>query len=373
MTGIKIETSNSSADEKTVRIYFQYLLDSIISQNDYDNLKVNLDSLKNALPQETADIDKLQVNISKVIEDFKATKAYKGIGDTEKEINDFVKASLEKLKKRVGDDFKAKMDEIETGMSSARMNSTKNIQAFLSSDAMKVIDMTINLKLVEGVYDSTVKYIAEGGIEYEFSLNTRSLEIFKEPIKFGSLEKGVRIPVSSGSNWVGKETQVDYERIDRYYLSSASISKGNLFVVFSDPDSDGKVTFVMSRGNDSAFLSIEYSIDKQTIDITGNSALSSTIEMERIQDPLDRIYGSIMEIEGNKMKLTHLSDNGNEIIDTGNIRQFAMKVFEMKKDLLQNVLKNQPGTKTESFNVKEKLALAGTSGKEIGKMLGIEI
>ncbi|WP_443369337.1 hypothetical protein [Cuniculiplasma sp. SKW4] len=332
-----------------------------------------MDNIKNALPQEIADIDKLQVGISKIIDDFKASKSYKGIGETEKEINDFVKASLEKLKKRVGDDFKSKMDEIETAMSSAKMNSVKNIQAFLSSDALKVIDMSINLRLIEGIYDSSVKYIAEGGIEYEFSLNTRSLEIFKEPIKFGSLEKGVKIPVNSGSNWVGKETQVDYEKIDRYYLSSASISKGNLFVVFSDPDSDGKVTFVMSRGNDNAFLSIEYSIDKQTIDITGNSALSSTIEMERIQDPLDRIYGSIMEIEANKMKLIHLYQNGNEVLETGNLRQFAMKVFEMKKDILQNLLKEQSSNTGGSVNVKERLSLAGNSGIELAKMMGISI
>lgn len=325
------------------------------------------------MPQEIADIDKLQVGISKIIEDFKATKSYKGIGETEKEINDFVRASLEKLKKRVSDDFKSKMDEIETAMSSARMNSVKNIQAFLSSDALKVIDMSINLRLIEGIYDSSVKYIAEGGIEYEFSLNTRSLEIFKEPIKFGSLEKGVKIPVNSGSNWVGKETQVDYEKIDRYYLSSASISKGNLFVVFSDPDSDGKVTFVMSRGNDNAFLSIEYSIDKQTIDITGNSALSSTIEMERIQDPLDRIYGSIMEIEANKMKLIHLYQNGNEVLETGNLRQFAMKIFEMKKDILQNLLTNKSSNSLGSVNVKERLSLAGDSGSEIAKMIGLSI
>ncbi|MGP6207158.1 hypothetical protein ACNF42_03885 [Cuniculiplasma sp. SKW3] len=348
-------------------------MDSIISQNEYDNLKNNMDNIKNALPQEIADIDKLQVGISKIIDDFKASKSYKGIGETEKEINDFVKASLEKLKKRVGDDFKSKMDEIETAMSSAKMNSVKNIQAFLSSDALKVIDMSINLRLIEGIYDSSVKYIAEGGIEYEFSLNTRSLEIFKEPIKFGSLEKGVKIPVNSGSNWVGKETQVDYEKIDRYYLSSASISKGNLFVVFSDPDSDGKVTFVMSRGNDNAFLSIEYSIDKQTIDITGNSALSSTIEMERIQDPLDRIYGSIMEIEANKMKLIHLYQNGNEVLETGNLRQFAMKVFEMKKDILQNLLKEQSSNTGGSVNVKERLSLAGNSGIELAKMMGISI
>jgi hypothetical protein len=348
-------------------------LDSIISQNEYDNLKNNLDNLKNILPQEIADIDKLPLGISKVIEDFKASKSYKGIGETEKEINDFVKASLEKLKKKVSDDFKGRMDELETAMSSAKMNAAKNIQAFLSSDALKVIDMGINLKLVEGVYDSSVKYIAEGGIEYEFSLNTRSLEIFKEPIKFGSLEKGVKIPVNSGSNWVGKETQVDYEKIDRYYLSSASINKGNLFVVFSDPDSDGKVTFVMSRGNDNAFLSIEYSIDKQTIDITGNSALSSTIEMERIQDPLDRIYGSIMEIESNKMKLTHLYQDGTEILETGNLKQFAMKVFEMKKEILQNLFKNQSSTTGGSLNVKERLSLAGDPGKEIAKIVGISI
>jgi len=369
--GIRIEASGKIDDTKIVRTYFQYLLDSVISQNEYESLKASLDNLKAALPLELADIDKLMINISKVIDDFKSAKNYKGFNETEKEINDFVRASLDKLKKKVSDEFKVKMDELETGMSSARMNSTKNIQAFLSSDSLKVLDMSINLKLVEGVYDSTVKYIAEGGIEYEFSLNTRTLEIFKEPIKFGTLEKGVKIPVSSGSNWVGKETQIDYEKIDRYYLSSASISKGNLFVVFSDPDSDGKVTFVMSRGNDSAFLSIEYSIDNKTVDITGNSALSSTVEMERIQDPLDRIYGSIMEVEANKMKLIHLVDNGNEVLDSGNFKPFALKVFDMKKDLLKGII-NKPGDGKEgAVNIKERLGLAGDAGKEIATLLGI--
>ncbi|MHB1440590.1 MAG: hypothetical protein ACYCSO_05965 [Cuniculiplasma sp.] len=357
------------------KAFYQYLLDAVISKNECENLKNSQDGLKGKVPQITAEVDNLQVELEKNLANFKAKTVSGLFEETEKELKSLISISLEKYKKKLTEDYKNRIGDLEVTINAAKTNSMKNIQAFLSMDFLKIIDSNIFVKWIDGVYDSTVRYTAESGIEYDFSLNSRSVDLFRESLKFGSLEKGVKIPINSASNWAGKEAQVDYEKIDKFFMSSASINKGNLFVEFTDTESNSKVTFVMSRGNENSFLSIEYKDDDQTVDVTSVPALHNVLEVDKIQTPLDRIYGTLKELETSKTKLIRLVVDGNDILSSGSFRKLALKIIELKKDILkdylENIKSNQKNDKITVENLKEKLKLAGDTGKNIALVLDL--
>ena len=370
-----MESNQQQNSDLMFKAFYQYLLDAIISKNEYENHKNLQDSLKSKQPQSIAEVDNLMVSLEKLLGDFKSTTVSGLFDDTEKEIQSLVGVSLEKFKRKLNDDYKNKINDLEGSMSASRTNSIKNIQAFLSMDFLKIIDANIFVKWIDGVYDAAVRYTAESAIEYDFSLNSRSSDLFKESLRFGFLEKGVKIPINSSSNWAGKEAQIDYEKIDKFYMVSASINKGNLFVEFADPDSNAKVTFVMSRGNENSFLSIEYKDDNQTVDVTSIPALNNMLEIDKIQVPLDRIYGTLKEIESNKTKLIRLVEDGIDILSTGSFRKLAVKIIEIKKDALKSYI-NQIKERADKDkitvdNLREKLKLAGEFGVQIANILDL--
>jgi gas vesicle protein len=372
---MSMESGSQPSADNTYKAFYQYLLDAIISKNEYDKVRNAQDVLKNKLPQNLSDVDNLSNSILTEIERFKSEKSSSLFNDTQSELKELISIALEKYKKTITEDVKKEISDMDLQTNSAKTNAMKNIQALLSMDILKIVDYSIYVKWIDGVYDSTVKYITEGGIEFEFSLNSRSVELFKEPLKFSFLEKGVKIPINSASNWAGKEAQVDYEKIDKFFLSLASLNKGNLFVTFADPDSDAVVTFVMSRGNENSFLSIEFKSDNQTIDITGNSALNNVLEADKIQTPLNRIYGTLKEMELNKTKLTLLHDNGNDILSTIAFRSLGIKIVELKRDILKSYIEsfsNSKGKESSALrDLNERLKLAGETGDRIKQILEI--
>ncbi|MCL4323817.1 MAG: hypothetical protein M1498_05165 [Candidatus Thermoplasmatota archaeon] len=370
-----METNQQLDTDLLFKAFYQYLLDAIISKNEFENHKNSQDSLKAKLPNSIAEVENLQVSIGKSLEDYKSNTVSGLFEETEKEIKNFIGVSLEKFKRKLSDDFKTKIAELEGSVSAAKTNSIKNIQAFLSMDFLKIVDSNIYVKWINGVYDAAVRYTAESAIEYDFSLNSRSSDLFKESLRFGFLEKGVRIPINSVSNWAGKDAQVDYEKIDKFYMASSSINKGNLFVEFADPDSNAKVTFVMSRGKENSFLSIEYKDDNHTVDVTGIPALNNMLEIDKIQVPLDRIYGTLKEIESNKTKLVRLVVDGIDILSSGSFRTLAVKIVEIEKEPLKNYIRqmfqSENKEKITIENLKQKLKLAGEFGRQVADILEV--
>ncbi len=359
--------------EGLLKSFYRYLLDAVISRNEMEEIENTRKTLSASLIQDQASVDDLKQHIYTELNEFSAKDLISSFDEPSNELKTLVQLTLEKFKVKTQEDYKTKNGDLDVSYSSAKTNALKNIQAILSSSFLKIIDSNIITKWTDGIYDSSVKYKAEGGIEYEFSLNSRSVDILKELLRFSSLEKNVKLPIESAINWAGKDAQVDLEKIDKYTLESANLNKGNLFAVFADPDSEAKFTFVMSRGGDSSFLSIDYTNEEKSIEITANSALNNVVDMEKIQRPLDLIYGTLKELETNKTKLVSVSMGGKDILSSAAYRTLALKIVEVRAADLKNVLQTIPATaegdqiSLESLN--EKLKFCANTGDAIKHML----
>ncbi|MHB8360420.1 MAG: hypothetical protein ACYDDC_01280 [Thermoplasmataceae archaeon] len=375
---MEVEDPGEARNIKQIKFYFTYMIDAIGSQRESIQQSEYLEKLKSSIPGEISDIDSLLSTIIKSFESFRNEKGISNILETETTIINFTKAALENYKKKITEERNLKISEISSNVSALILNANKSMQAYLSSDPIDILDYSITVKWINGAYEGLAKYSCQNSVEYDFTLNTRNSELLKESLKFSTLEKGLKIPVRSASTWIGKEPQLDYERLDKYSLVSASITKGNLFVNFQDPEKSSSFVFVMSRGTDSSFLSIEYKDENGEVDITGQPALNNMLEIERIEDPLDRIYGTLLELEQNKLKLSRLSVNGKDILSTSSYLEFGKFIFDIMNGKFIEVIKNLPekgkeqsptGGLSKNY-IKERLRVLGQLGNEMLQGLG---
>jgi hypothetical protein len=355
--------------------FYRCLLDSVISRNEMEEIDTTKKGLADSLNQDISSVDELKGRIFKELDSFSALDHVSRFEDASNEMKSLITLTMEKFKAKTQDDFKSKKEDLDVTYSSAKTNAIKNIQALLSSGLLKVLDSNVSTRWTDGTYDSTSRYKVEGGIEFEFSLKSTSVDLLKELLKFSTLEKGVKLPIDSATNWTGKDAQMDMEKIDKYTLLSANLNKGNLFAVFADPDSEAKFNFVMSRGGDGSFLSIEYKNEDKTVDITGNSALNNMVELDKIQRPLDMIYGTLKELEANKTKLSSLSMGGKDILVSSSYHSLALKITESWANEIKASLETLPdkgdGDQISMASLKEKLKFCGETGITIGNFIGV--
>ncbi|MGP6220075.1 hypothetical protein [Caldiplasma sukawensis] len=368
--GINIDSQNVDRELKFSNLFLQYGLDALISKEEYEKYKSSADRLREVQPKQMASLDKLNVDIIKFVTDFNEQNAFPQFDILLKDLSDYMKIAFEKYKKKLNDDINERLAALETQMNASRVNIIKNVQAFFSGNPIPVIDYTVNMKLNNDRYESTVKYVTYLNIEYEFNLNPSAIPMFQETLKFSELEKNIKIPIYSGKNWTGKDAQIDYEKIDKYYLTSANINKGTFTSVFEDPDSEGRFTFILSRGDESTFLSVEYHNEIGDIDITGNPTFTGYMENQKILEAISRLYGNVMELENYKVRISGLRFGETDCLSTISIRPMFKAILEKYMDTLRKYL-DDLRTKDQNrlSEIGNRLKLAGSIGEEIGQMV----
>ena len=365
--------------EFSYKIFYLYLLDAIISNNEMDEIRDTQKKFLEQTENTVWDIEQLKVQIGDKLEIFSKRHDIIPFEEISKEVTSLLEISMDKYAKRIQEESKRKLSNLEVIFNSAKTNSIKNIQATLSTDFLRIVDYSISTRLIDGIYESKASYSSEGGIKYDFLLNSNAVDIFKETLKLYSLEKNVKIPYRFNPNAPNKESQIESEKIDRFHLEYASINKGSMFATFANPDDKSKAEFVMSRGNESPFLSVELSRGESKIDVSSNPMLHSNLEMDKIQPMLDRIYGSLKELEISKSKLVSLTMDGVDLIGPTEFRDFAKRLIGMRKEKIKQFihnLKESSDPESNNFNLvglREKLKLCNKTGSQIASLLDIKL
>ena len=352
-----------------MRGYIQHLLNSLVSIKEYRKNEEEIEKIKASEKKSMERANNLTGKFNDLFTSFKKQEWHHSVDDAEKNIMESVSKNLGNVRSIIKIENENRIFDLKNRMEVERTNSIANIQAFLSMNIISDLDITITVKYTETGYRVTSRYVGENEVEYTFVLDSKNQEIFSDVLRFGHLEKNMRIPISE----TAFDSDQDYEKIDRYYLSNASVSKGSLVAIFSSPENDAKNTFVMSKGNISHFITVEYSDGKKVIDITGNSAIVKRMEVDRVQEPLDRIYGSLLEMENNRVKLIELTSNKVDILRNNDFEEFIMKMFQMKsKELRESVANSEESSGQYGKKaIEEKLSLCGEIGGKIAKLIGV--
>ncbi|MEM0155934.1 MAG: hypothetical protein QW597_04965 [Thermoplasmataceae archaeon] len=290
------------------------LFDAIIYSKRSSDKKEDTEKVQKELSTRLVRTDELLQSISRLIKQYIDEVGLENLKENLDPITSFATTALDQVKSKLNKIYSNKVNEITGEIESSRTLSLKSLEAFVSGSYFRVHEKGIILKMVEGGYEARAKYLCDGDIEYDFSLNARNIEIFRDVLFFSALIKSFKIPVGTAGTWISKEPAIDYERLDKYAMASAELSGSNLICNFSDTSKKSNFKFIYSNDNKGSTLSVDYTDPTKQVDVTSQPALNKNLDMESLESAMKAIFEAIHALEVHRLKLLKLSVAGNDIL-----------------------------------------------------------
>lgn len=356
------------------------LLDAISYSDRAMEDQKDLEEFNNQIKARMDRVDRIKDDISKLLKTFQEESGSTGFQEYADQLLEFTGVLLGRYKDKVSKDIASNQQEIVNSVESDRSKATKSAEAFLARDPIPVNERNFSIKFTEGAYDVRIKNRCPRDIYYEFAANTKNSDLLKSQLYFAALSKGYKIPVRTAETWISKDPAVDYERMDRYYLDSAELTKQNLSVVFVDPEKESQFRIVLSRADSSIFLDVEYSDKLQKVDVTSQPALNNKLESGELTSIMDRLTRSIADLQEKKLKLLKLNLRDNDVLTKMNYFDLIITIFgiieEDVSNLITRLLAGEKITISgndvlDSEFMKDKLAMFEERAKEVAAAIGM--
>ena len=356
------------------------LLDAISYSDRAMEDQKDLEEFNNQIKARMDRVDRIKDDISKLLKTFQEESGSTGFQEYADQLLEFTGVLLGRYKDKVSKDIASNQQEIINSVESDRSKATKSAEAFLARDPIPVNERNFSIKFTEGAYDVRIKNRCPKDIYYEFAANTKNSDLLKSQLYFAALSKGYKIPVRTAETWISKDPAVDYERMDRYYLDSAELTKQNLSVVFVDPEKESQFRIVLSRADSSIFLDVEYSDKLQKVDVTSQPALNNKLESGELTSIMDRLTRSIADLQEKKLKLLKLNLRDNDVLTKMNYFDLIITIFgiieEDVSNLITRLLAGEKITISgndvlDSEFMKDKLAMFEERAKEVAAAIGM--
>ncbi len=285
-----------------------------------------------------------------------------------RKVNEFAALAIQQTKDRINAKLKAAMEESESESKSEELKAKRSLESYLAVTPLPVIDEEVSLELSDSSYSAKAEYKCPGEIEYEFLLNTASSPRFRGEFKFSGVRKGVKLPVRLGKTWLRREPVPDYEKLDDYALSKARASKQHLEATFVSHETESVVDIVFSRSANESFVTIEYSDDKDKVDVTGEAALSKHLDLTLMKGAAARLLDAILELKKDKLQLGKLESSGEDVLATLDCLGFMQRAVIV---LVKSKESRTAMSKVDPKLAIERLKLLGPGGIKIMETLGL--
>jgi hypothetical protein len=356
------------------------LLDAISYSDRAMEDQKELEEFNNQIKARMDRVDRIKDDISKLLKNFQGESGSTGFQEYADQLLEFTGVLLGRYKDKVSKDIASNQQEIVNSVESDRSKATKSAEAFLARDPIPVNERNFSVKFTEGAYDARIKNRCPRDIYYEFAANTKNSDLLKSQLYFAALSKGYKIPVRTAETWISKDPAVDYERMDRYYLDSAELTKQNLSVVFVDPEKESQFRIVLSRADSSIFLDVEYSDKLQKVDVTSQPALNNKLESGELTSIMDSLTRSIADLQEKKLKLLKLTLRDADVLTKMNYFDLIITIFGIIEEdvshLITRILSGEKITISgndvlDSEFMKDKLAMFEERAREVAAAIGM--
>lgn len=323
---------------RMIKSAFFDLFDCLIYANRAEDCRKDLESMKAGYTDRKKRVDELQSQLISLLTAYSQEEKsafFQGIKET---LMNFISSSLEDFKNKItpgnSDQINAKQEEMNAYMS----KSLRSAEIFLSRNYLPVTDSGISLKFVSGANDCRYRATSPKELEYEFLLDNSEIEFMKTRIFPSSFQKGIRVPVRLGKSWMSKDPVPDFEKLDEYYISSANLSSGDLFIRLSHEEAGSEIMIHQTNTDSNTFLEVEYQDAMGKISVTSEPALNSNLEREGILVICRQIRNTLKLLEDKKLRLTALSVRGSNLLETRNFEPLIIAVFEILGPFIKNTI-----------------------------------
>ncbi|MEM0158555.1 MAG: hypothetical protein QXV22_04835 [Thermoplasmataceae archaeon] len=377
---MKMVERERSGQLKLLKYALTELVDSFVNSQRARDCDADLNAIRSKREDKIKKADDLKNSLIRQIEEFHQNEKIESFNMYRETMISFISSTMDDFKKKITPEVTQEERNKQEELDSYRAKSVRGIESFLSRDLLPVIDSEVSLRYVNGGYEAKYRCTSQQTLEYEFLLNTGEVEFLKNRLEMGALMRGIKLPVRLGKSWMSKDVVVDFEKLDDFYLSSASLSNADLFVKLRRDDTDSEIKIHHTATEANTFMDIDYKDPVQAISITSEPALNSKLDRETINAVLKQIKTTLVFLKGHKLRILRVSLRDNDVLKDMSIGDLIIAIFDIlspsMKDEMYAILNAASGIEqvndgniiTKDF-VLERLKLLGDISIPILSML----
>lgn len=376
-----METRNRADSSRLLRQVLTELVDAVLNSDRAADCNLELVDLINrkndSIKRERRIADDVALALDSYMKE-ENIDLFKSYRDS---ILDFTRATLQAFEEKLIPLLDRDIDSKQQEMNSYRGKSVKAIEAFLSREPLPLLEWEIRLRYVDGGYE--VRYIctSQKDLQYEFLLNSSEVEFLRTKLEAETLVKGIKLPARMGKTWVSKDPVIDFEKLDHYFLSAATLSSTNLVIYFASDEVNSSYMFHSSVSEDSSFLEIEYKDQMQTVNITSQPAMNSALNRDALTSLLSQIRVALLYLRDHKLRLSKLTLRDIDIISTMKVPDFFLTVLEILAPVISQEIAlilnpsevsvdQDQSIVTRDFLI-QRLSLLGGRAETVSSLIGV--
>ncbi len=376
-----METNKVADGASLVRRVLVDLVEAVLN---YDRLRdsiTKIDELKRRLNERVARERRISEDVDAVLHSYEKDEKIETFKIYGEAISSFVKSTLGEYEKKLTELLDNEVMSVNREIEGYRSSSIRSVEAFLSRDPISLLEAEISTRYIDGGYETRYKCKCPKNLEYDFLLDSSEVEILKTRLSSGTLSKGLKLPARIGKTWVSKDPVIDFEKLDDYYLASASLSGTNLFATFTNEGTNSRFKFHSTVSEDASFLEIVYEDNLQNVVITSQPALNSNIEREAVSNMLGPIRLALLFLREHKLRLIRIFLGEVDVIAEMKIPDLVYTILEILSPQLQEETnrivndKRDPNQGQDKLVTREflleRLALLGDRARNVSAFFGL--
>ncbi len=364
---------------RSVKQAFVSLIDSMIYLQRTRELERKMGATTEQAEKRLIALETFKVDVADDISKLKQILGETRTAELAKQVVGFSSTAVDQMKQKLNQETQKQLSVLESDSRSEMTKAVKSLEAFLSTSPLPLIDRVIEVDLQDGAYASMVRYRCLDNIEYEFSLDSRLNPFFKGECTIGSLDRTLRIPVALGKSWLKKEPVPDFKALEQYVIIRAEGTETSLIVQCSDQEGRSEVRLVYTRSGDHTSLSIYYSSDGTTVDVTSEPGLNAHLDSDAVVRMMERIWLATSELEKKRITITKLVFENRSLLENLDSTEFFLKCWWEISDSVKETMRLSSEKRVafdESLDrpfVKERLKALGSDSKQIADLLAVEL
>ncbi|MBI3859828.1 MAG: hypothetical protein HY296_06305 [Thaumarchaeota archaeon] len=363
-------------DDVSLRQTLTHLFDAVRYSQNAKELEKAAASAEGDLEADLNKIDSQAEEVANLLSSLKEDPN-ESMRELSEQVVDFLSTAKEQARTKMAKRAREAIQNSLVAASVERDKAVKSIEAYLASDPLPVLEDSVSVRLVEGVYHARARYECEGGMKYEFGLAAQNSPIFSEEVNLGRLGYEVKVPVRF-SRSVLKGRVLGFERLDQYALIDAEASGGKILANFQKEGDGARFKVVSSGTEDHEFISMEYSDKAHSVNVMNDPSLRAHVEIATIKKMMGDLVRELTDLAKKKVALLSLSLGGQQSVRAVNYYEVLQLVFGVLGPKFKAIVKGLPedasspgGTELTLKFVRGRLKVLGTLAAPVSQSMGL--
>jgi len=357
---------------------FSTLIDSMKDAQRMREAEERIREIEETNKSRLSALENLQEELKRAVFSFEDTIGKELTIDLEKQVSSLSLVALDLTRKKIQEKYLTALKESQAELETEKTKAFKSMEAFLAIPPFSVLERSITVELLDGVYAAVANYDCVEDIQFEFSLDCNKSTVLNKEFKASSPEGEIQVPISLGRSWLKKEPIAEYEGLDDYVLSTAEVTETSLTAVYTNHEKSSTIKIIDSKRDSHTSLTLEYSTSETKVNVTSEPTLNKFVNPEQIEASSDSLWRSVLELEKYKISLLKLVSDGKVVFEGDRLdsQQFLTKAWKIIEPDIGAAIRDGPPasegavpsrdevTLNQAF-VRQKIGPLGPSGNAL--------